>query len=73
MKVTYESVKASSEIRTYHPGGRLPFLSLGFTEHSFAHVTRCAETAASLLERLHFLPAKWNWPKSPDICMTSAT
>lgn len=56
MKVTYETVKASSEIRTYITQADASLLALGFTEHSFAHVTRCAMTAARLLEQLHYSP-----------------
>ena len=56
MNVTYEAIKASSEIRTYITQADASLLALGFTEHSFAHVTRCAETAAHLLEQLHYSP-----------------
>lgn len=56
MKVTYETVKASSEIRTYITQADASLLARGFTEHSFAHVTRCAMTAARLLEQLHYSP-----------------
>ena len=56
MQVTFEQVRRSEEIRTYITQADASLLALGFTEHSFAHVTRCAETAAGLLEQLGYTP-----------------
>ncbi len=56
MQVTYEQVRQSEEIRTYITQADASLLALGFTEHSFAHVTRCAETAAGILEQLGYGP-----------------
>ena len=42
MKITYEDVKSSPEIRTYITQADASLIALGFTEHSFAHVTKCA-------------------------------
>ena len=56
MRVTYEQIRQSEEIRTYIAQADASLLALGFTEHSFAHVTRCAETAAGLLEQLGYTP-----------------
>ena len=54
MRVTYEDVKRSEEIRTYITQADASLIALGFTEHSFAHVTRCAEVAGDLLEELGY-------------------
>ena len=54
MRVTYEDVKRSAEIRTYITQADASLIALGFTEHSFAHVTRCAEVAGDLLEELGY-------------------
>ncbi len=54
MNVTYETIKHDPEIRTYITQADASLIALGFTEHSFAHVTRCAETAAELLVRLGY-------------------
>ncbi len=54
MRVTYEDVKRSEDIRTYITQADASLIALGFTEHSFAHVTRCAEVAGDLLEELGY-------------------
>lgn len=54
MRVTYEDVKRSEEIRTYITQADASLIALGFTEHSFAHVTRCAEVAGDLLAELGY-------------------
>lgn len=54
MRVTYEDVKRSEEIRTYITQADASLIALGYTEHSFAHVTRCAEVAGDLLEELGY-------------------
>lgn len=54
MKVTYQDVKNSAEIRTYIAQADASLTALGFTEHSFAHVTKCAETASALLRDLGY-------------------
>ena len=46
MNVTFEIVKNSPEIRTYITQADASLTALGFTEHSFAHVTKCAEVAS---------------------------
>ena len=50
--VTYEDVKNSPEINVYIRQADASLQALGFTEHSFAHVTRCAETAARILREM---------------------
>ncbi|MGI5930881.1 HD domain-containing protein [Pseudoflavonifractor sp.] len=54
MKITYEDVKNSPEIRTYITQADASLIALGFTEHSFAHVTKCAVTASGLLRDLGY-------------------
>ena len=54
MRVTYEDVKRSEEIRTYITQADASLVALGYTEHSFAHVTRCAEVAGDLLAELGY-------------------
>ena len=52
MNVTYEQIKNNAEIRTYITQADRSLSALGYTEHSFAHVTKCAETASALLKEL---------------------
>lgn len=54
MKPDFETIRGNHEIRTYIAQADASLVALGYTEHSFAHVTKCAETAASLLERLGY-------------------
>lgn len=52
--MTYEEIKKDEEIRVYITQADESLKALGFTEHSFAHVTKVAETAADLLEKLGY-------------------
>lgn len=52
--LTYEEVKCNEAIRTYIQRADESLVALGFTEHSFAHVTHVAETAAYILETLGY-------------------
>lgn len=54
MKPDFETIKNNPEIRTYITQADASLIALGYTEHSFAHVTKCAETAASLLTQLGY-------------------
>ena len=54
MDIDYSMVRQSEEIRTYITQADRSLSALGFTEHSFAHVTHCAETAADILARLGY-------------------
>ena len=54
MNITYQDVKNSPEIRTYITQADLSLSALGYTEHSFAHVGKCAEVAAHLLSSLGY-------------------
>lgn len=53
-KITFEDVKNSEEIKTYIRQADASLLALGYTEHSFAHVMRCAEMASRWLLQLGF-------------------
>ncbi len=54
MNITFEMVQSNPEVRTYITQADASLIALGFTEHSFAHVTKCAETASDLLTKLGF-------------------
>lgn len=54
MTVTFDEVRCSPEIRTYITQADRSLAALGYTEHSFAHVTKCAETARTLLKDLGY-------------------
>jgi metal-dependent HD superfamily phosphatase/phosphodiesterase len=55
--LTYEQVKQDERIRTYIQRADESLIALGFTEHSFAHVTMVAEMAGTILETLGY-PAR---------------
>ena len=48
--VTFEELKQNEEIRTYIEKADQSLAALGYTEHSFAHVTKVAETAGYILQ-----------------------
>lgn len=54
MKITFEDIKNNEAIRTYIQEADESLIALGFTEHSFAHVTRVAEVASNLLLTLGY-------------------
>ena len=53
-KVTFEQLKQDPEIRAYIQKADETLFAIGYTEHSFAHVVKCAETAADILTHLSF-------------------
>ena len=55
--LTLEEVKNDAAIRTYIQRADESLIALGFTEHSFPHVTRVAQTAGYSLETLGY-PAR---------------
>ncbi|MBE6928687.1 MAG: HD domain-containing protein [Clostridia bacterium] len=55
--ITYAQVRDSEEIKTYIAQADASLKAMGFTEHSFAHVGKCAHTASLILQRLGF-PAR---------------
>ncbi|MBR6501806.1 MAG: HD domain-containing protein, partial [Clostridia bacterium] len=52
--MTYNELKKNKEISTYITKADESLLALGYTEHSFAHVGRVADTAAYILKTLQF-------------------
>ena len=52
--ITYETIKNDEAIKTYIQKADESLIALGFTEHSFAHVTKVAETAAYILTELGY-------------------
>ncbi len=52
--VTFEALKKNEAINTYIRQADASLIALGFTEHSFAHVTHVAETAAYILETMGY-------------------
>ncbi len=52
--ITYEEIKNSEVIKTYINAADDSLNALGYTEHSFAHVTYVAEKAGSILETLGY-------------------
>ncbi len=52
--LTYEEITKNEAIRTYIIRADESLAALGFTEHSFAHVTHVAETAGYLLKTLGY-------------------
>jgi len=52
MSITYEALKNDEQVRSYIQAGNNALKTLGFTEHSFAHASLTAETAAMILREL---------------------
>lgn len=52
--LTFNDIKNNQQIRTYITKADEALKALGFTEHSFAHVTKCAVTASEILETLGY-------------------
>ncbi len=52
--VTFDDVRNSPEIRTYITQADTSLIAMGYTEHSFAHVARCAQVAAHILTQLGY-------------------
>ena len=56
MEVTFDMIRSSPEFRTYITQADASLTALGFTEHSFAHVGKCAHVAAQILTELGYTP-----------------
>ena len=54
MMMTYEQIRENPTIQTYIAQADKSLAALGFTEHSYAHVTRVAEMAGYILETLGY-------------------
>lgn len=49
--ITLEDIKRDENVKTYIQKADESLVALGYTEHSFAHVTKVAVTAADILEK----------------------
>lgn len=49
--ITFEDIKKDETIKTYIQKADESLIALGYTEHSFAHVTKVAATAADILKK----------------------
>lgn len=54
MKITLEELKKDEAVRCYIRKADESLISLGYTEHSFAHVCKVAETASRILTTLGY-------------------
>lgn len=54
--MTYEEVRRDHAVRVYIAQADATLDALGFTEHSFAHVGKVAETAGDILQTLGYSP-----------------
>ena len=58
MKLTYQDLKNNETIKTYIQKADESLIALGYTEHSFAHVTKVAELASEILLTLGYSERK---------------
>ncbi len=54
MKITYELIKSNQSVNTYIRKADESLKALGYTEHSFAHVTKVAMVASEILLALGY-------------------
>ena len=52
--ITFKELKDNEEVKTYITRADESLKALGFTEHSFAHVSRVAETAKYILKTMNY-------------------
>ena len=52
--ITYDEIRRNEAVRTYIQRADESLAALGYTEHSFAHVTKVAENVRYILETLGF-------------------
>lgn len=52
--MTYEEIRRDPAVNVYIAQADASLKALGFTEHSFAHVTKVAEMAGEILEKLNY-------------------
>ncbi len=52
--LTFEDIRNNEEIKVYIKQADTSLVALGYTEHSFAHVTKCAFVAAEILLALGY-------------------
>ena len=72
--ITFEDIQNNEEIKTYITCADESLKTLGFTEHSFAHVTRVSRNGGVYPADAGLLRARrWSWRASRAICTISAT
>lgn len=54
MKITFDEIKNNTKINTYIKKADESLIALGYTEHSFAHVTKVSEVASNILLELGY-------------------
>ena len=54
MKIKFEDVKDDATVCTYSEKADRTLMGMGFTEHSFAHVTHVASVAGKILKELNY-------------------
>src|SRR5665647_1465532 len=52
--LTYEEVRNDEDIKEYISKADESLIALGYTEHSFAHVNRVADTVKYILQKLNY-------------------
>lgn len=52
--ISYDDIRKNEDVKEYITAADESLASLGYTEHSFAHVVRVAETAAYILEEFGY-------------------
>ena len=50
--ITYEQLRHNAEIKAYIEGADAALAALGYTEHSFAHVTKVSQIASYILNKM---------------------
>ena len=54
MRITFEDVKNNETVNTYIKKADESLIALGYTEHSFAHVTKVAHLASGILSEFGY-------------------
>lgn len=54
--ISFDSVQSNAEVQTYIKKSDETMIALGYTEHSFPHVTKVAREAGNILRTLEFSP-----------------
>lgn len=52
--ITFDDIRSNKDIKTYIKRADETLIALGYTEHSFAHVGKCAQTAHDILTSLGY-------------------
>ncbi|HKM34451.1 MAG TPA: HD domain-containing protein [Lachnospiraceae bacterium] len=54
MRITFEDIKNNKDIQTYIKKADESLIALGYTEHSFPHVSRVANVSSNIMKTLGF-------------------